>query len=199
MTSIGEAAQTALRNGMVAKELLVKEEGIGSELIPAVFGFDAWGQPIGYAALVEHRSPHAVGPMLEAALVMRRAWGCHIVAFLIEGYTAPRSTHDDDRTLAERFPTDPDVRECLTVHAASATGATCHVVQPYGLTHPRRVVWHDSLTDETDEPCDPLSAAVVDALASAPHEPWVWTFQDGFGALSELGFVAVGDEHGWED
>lgn len=199
MTSIAEAAERALRDGMEAKQLLVKEEGVGSDLIPSVFGFDAWGQPIGYAALVEHPEERSVEPLLQAALVMRRAWGCHIVAFLVEGYTAPRGNGTDPRTLAERFPTDPHVRECLTVHAATATGATCHIVQPYTVTVPRLVVWHDRQVEQRDTPVDPLSSAVVDALASTGHEPWVWTFQDGFGALSELGFVAVGDEHGWGD
>lgn len=195
MTSVAEAALRALTDGMEAKQALVTEEGIGSELIPSVFGFDAWGHPIGYAALVDSPGGNSVRPLLDAALVMRRAWGCHIVAFLVEGYTAPRS--DDPRSLAVRYPTDPDVRECLTVHAASATGATCHIVQPYTLSVPRLVLWHDRQEDLRDEPADALSAAVVDALASAPHEPWVWTFEDGFGALSELGFVAVGDRDGW--
>lgn len=197
MTSLAEAVERVLRDGMEAKQALVKDEGIGSDLIPSVFGFDAWGHPIGYAALIERPEDPSVRPLLEAALVMRRAWGCHIVAFLVEGYTSPRS--DDPRTLAERFPTDPDVRECLTVHAASAGGTTCHAIQPYTVTVPRRVVWLERQTEERDRPVDPLSAAVVDALASAPHEPWVWTFQDGFGALSELGFVAVGEERGWPE
>lgn len=197
MTPLRDAVDTTLENGTIAKELLVSEEGIGSDLIPSVFGFDAWGQPIGYAALIERPTGNSsVEPLVQAALVMRRAWGCHIVALLVEGYTAPQS--DDPRSLLERFPTDPDVRECLTVHAASASGSACNAVQPYTVTVGRKVVWLDRETDERERPDDPLSKALSQVLASAPHEPWVWTFEDGFDALSELGFVAVGDDQGWD-
>jgi hypothetical protein len=198
MSSLLEAVETTLGNGTAAKELLVREEGVGSDLIPSVFGFDAWGQPVGYAALIERPDGNtSIEPLVQAALVMRRAWGCHIVALLVEGYTAPRS--DDPRSLLERFPTDPDVRECLTVHAASATGHTCNAVQPYTVTVGRKVVWFDQQLEETETPADPLGRVLVDALASTQHEPWVWTFEDGFGALSELGFVAVGDDASWDD
>ncbi len=198
MSSLLEAVETTLENGTTAKDLLVKEEGVGSDLIPSVFGFDAWGQPIGYAALIERPENNtSIEPLVQAALVMRRAWGCHIVALLVEGYTAPKS--DDPRSLLERFPTDPDVRECLTVHAASATGHTCNAVQPYTVTVGRKVVWFDRQLEESERPGDPLGSALVEALASTQHEPWVWTFEDGFGALSELGFVAVGDDAGQDD
>jgi len=198
MTPALAAVESALRSGMTAKEVLTTEEGIGSDLIPSVFGFDAWGQPIGYAALVDGpERDSSIEPLVQAALVMRRAWGCDIVALLVEGYTAPRS--DDDRPLWLRYPTDPDVQECLTVHAASSSGHTCHAVQPYTATVGRRILWHDRQTEERPLPVDPLSRVLVDALASTRHEPWVWTFEDGFGALSELGFVAVGDDAGWGD
>lgn len=197
MTPITRAVAIALENGMRAKEQLTKDEGVGSDLIPSVYGFDDKGQPIGYAALIEGDNEAGSRQLVEAALVMRRAWGCSVVAFLVEGYTS--SPSDDPRSLVERYPTDDDVNECLTIHAASSEGDSIHAVQPYTVTVPRRVVWHEPLMRHHHTPVDGLTKVVADILSSVPHEPWVWSFSDGFGALSDLGFVAVGDEHGWTD
>ena len=193
MSSAAQAAEATLDMGKDGKQVLLTEEGIGSELLPSIFAFDAWGQPLGYGI---HADPGGTGTfeaLMNATAVMRKAWGCETVVYLVEGYTAP-SGSDDQRSLQLRFPTDKDVHECLTAQAVCADGSVAHAVQPYTLGSGRRVNWLGRemiLRDDDDESPTLFVDVAMDVLTSTLYDPEVMTYEDGFVALSELGFIAI--------
>jgi hypothetical protein len=93
-----------------------------------------------------------------------------------------------------RFPTDKDVHECLTAQAVCADGSVAHAVQPYTLGSGRRVHWLGRemiLCDDDDESPTLFVDVAMDVLTSTLYDPEVMTYEDGFVALSELGFIAI--------
>jgi len=192
MSGAAQAAEVALEIGMEGKQTLITEEGVGSDLLPSIFAFDAWGQPLGYGIHVDAGETGTFEALMNATAVMRRAWGCETVVYMVEGYTAP-SGSSDQRSLQLRFPTDPDVHECLTAQAVCSDGSTAHAVQPYTVGVGRLVHWRERaihLTHEEDIN-NLFTDVALDILTDTPYDPDSMTWEDGFIALSELGFVAI--------
>lgn len=192
MSGAAQAAESTLDMGMEGKQILVTEEGIGSELLPSIFAFDAWGQPLGYGIHVDTAGTGTFEALMNATAVMRRAWGCETVVYLVEGYTAPGGS-SDQRTLQERFPTDKDVHECLTAQSVCSDGSVAHAVQPYTLGAGRIVHWlgREVVLKQDGDPATVFVDVALDVLTSTSYDPDGMTYEDGFVALSELGFVAV--------
>jgi hypothetical protein len=171
------------------KEDSVASMGIGTDVLPAVFAFDRAGRVVSYAILVDVEDGGSVGTaLLEGAAVMRRGWGCHAVALVQESYTGPHPEEGDDRTLAERFPTDRSVEECFTCLCVTVDGDAAYVVQPYRTSVPRRVEWLEAKVgvgraadyERAELAHRIMTRMVVDIDPSAGAE-----------TLAELGFVSV--------
>lgn len=165
----------------------VSSMGVGTDILPSVFCFDEAGRVLSYAILLSPGEGRSVTvSFLEAAAVMRKAWGCHAVVWAQESYTSPQT--DDDRPLAERFPTDADVLECLTCLCVTVDGDAAYVVQPYRQTVPRRVEWLDSKAGvgRADDHDTANLAYRIMGKVDVDLDP-----DDGFEALSDLGFVGM--------
>lgn len=167
----------------------VRSMGVGTDVLPCVFCFDDTGVVESYAILIENDSSRTLNiALLEAVAVMRRSWGCHAVVWAHESYTAPPS--DDTRTLVERFPTDPEVEECITLLCVTIDGDAAYVVQPYKVGVGRRIEWAEPRVgvgfstehELADVAHRILRQTEVDRYA-LPHE--------GITALGELGFMAT--------
>lgn len=111
-----------------AKSALVKVDGIGSELLPAITAF-SHGEPIGYAIF---QNPFVTPKMIHTSLtiasrLMVSGWHADALAIAMEGYVENADPFVDNavRGLAERFPTDPSVSEALWVAYAGKREGTC--------------------------------------------------------------------------
>lgn len=192
MSSAAQAADSTLEMGMEGKQVLITEEGVGSDLLPSIFAFDAWGQPLGYGIHVDAGDTGTFEALMNATAVMRRAWGCETVVYMVEGYTAP-SGSSDQRSLQLRFPTDKDVYECLTAQAVCSDGSVAYAVQPYTVGVGRIVHWKERAVrlSDPDDMTNVFMDIAMDVLSETAYDPENMTYEDGFVALSELGFVAV--------
>jgi hypothetical protein len=111
-----------------AKSALVKIDGIGSELLPAIV---AWshGEPIGYAIL---QNPFVTPKMIHTSLtiatrLMVSGWHADALAITMEGYVENADPFVDNmvRGLAQRFPTDSSVSEALWTAYANVDNEFC--------------------------------------------------------------------------
>ncbi len=115
-----DMAYAVLRAVKETKEDSVSEMGVGTDILPSVFCFDEDGRVLSYAILFTPGEGRSVNvAILEAVAVMRKSWGCHAAVWAQESYTSPPT--DDKRPLAERFPTDPEVR-CHLLGLAQTRG-----------------------------------------------------------------------------
>lgn len=182
-----DMAFSVLRAAQETKQDSVSAMGVGTDILPSVFCFDEAGRVMSYAILLSPGEGRSVTvSFLEAAAVMRKAWGCHAVVWAQESYTS--ATTEDDRPLAERFPTDPEVSECLTCLCVTVDGDAAYVVQPYRQTVPRRVEWLESKVGvgrAADHDTADLAYRIMGKVDVA-LDP-----DDGLEALSDLGFVGM--------
>lgn len=182
-----DMAYAVLRAVKETKEDSVSEMGVGTDILPSVFCFDEDGRVLSYAILFTPGEGRSVNvAILEAVAVMRKSWGCHAAVWAQESYTSPPT--DDKRPLAERFPTDPEVRECITCLCVTVDGDAAYIVQPYRVTVPRRVEWLESragVGPADDHDVADLAHRIMGRIP-VRRDP-----ADGVEALMELGFVAM--------
>lgn len=140
-----------------AKRTLVKIDGIGSELLPAIA---AWhdDEPIGYAIV---QNPFTTGPLTLtnltiAARLMVSGWHANALAVVMEGYVEDANpfTDSNHKALAERFPTDTSIREALWVAYTNVKGESCMGIECFTQGVGRTVTFSDpelSTDDQLDD------------------------------------------------
>lgn len=190
-------AEEALDSARTAKQDLVADQGIGSDLSPALFSWDDHN-PTGWAILADP-APHTNGELIQliaATSAIAQGWKATTIALTKEGYSAPRDANPDDhRSLAERFATDPTVNECINICVVDKHGNACFLVQPYKLALGRKVEWleHDIVDITIDE--TPIAAMLHKALNEAGtlrysgHPSLLPRFV--LDALKSMGFAAM--------
>lgn len=180
----------ALAQSKDAKADLVKDEGIGTDLYPALF---AWGdQGDGYAILIDSGPDRATeySRVLAAVIAISRGWGPHTVAFVKEGYAAQKGSEHDPRPLSERFVDDPTVHECITVTTVTKDGDAAFAIQPYTVGLGRVVQWWDEPDIVAMNALDlPVTNALHLALIDDSTPPT--TPEIALDVLDELGFAGV--------
>ena len=128
-----------------AKETLVSEEGIGSDVAPCVIAFDENAQCLGWAQMVEEAADRLdqYQRLAVVAGMMRAGWHAHGVAFVVEGYLLVGDSPEDDSTsLAKSFASgNENVFECISIVYGDATGAIRAVSLPYKQELGRKVTW----------------------------------------------------------
>ena len=157
-----------------AKSALVKVDGIGSELLPAIAAFSR-GEAIGYAIL---QNPFVTPKMIHTSLtiasrLMVAGWHADALAIAMEGYVESADPFIDNATsgLAQRFPTDPTVSEALWVAYAGKAEGTCMGVSCF-TQEVGRVVRFDDPDVSTDEQLDDFNdkGSIPNILVEALHE-----------------------------
>lgn len=193
MTTLTVLADIALQDAREAREDLTAEEGIGAELLPTLYAWDTNNQLIGTASIKRQNDDiyQQQTAILAGIRIIREGWQATTIALLAEAYTSKKG--DNTLTLAERFATDPDVHECLTLVAVNDEGEALIAVQPFTAGLGRTINWHeDELTpiQATDSPNANLMYAT---LISAPEQPTKpeRTPQTAIEALMRLGYTYV--------
>lgn len=197
-----------------AKETLVSEEGIGSDVAPCVIAFDEEGQCIGWAQMVESATDR-LDQYQKLALVagmMRAGWHAHAVAFVIEGYLLIGTSSEDENTaLAELFAAgNENVHECISIVYGDASGLIKALSIPYKQELGRKVTWLRDSVQAVDDAADGTFCDVIRELFDVVEMiPW----PDGGSAMecmtalaaqmSGFGFMLVwgspgGDPSEWE-
>jgi len=170
----------------------VRSMGVGTDVLPIVFCFDDTGVVESYAVLVENDGQRTLNiALLEAVAVMRRSWGCHAVVWAHESYTAPPG--DDKRTLAERFPTDPEVEECITLMCVTINGDAAYLVQPYRVGVGRRIEWNETRVGVGLSAEHELADIAHRILSQTEVNRYALPYE-GVAALNELGFMATDND-----
>lgn len=170
-----------------SKEMLVLTEGIGSDLAPALLAYDATGCT-GCAVLVDRGELPSQVLLGHAAAVVRVGWAAEAVTVVTEAYSAPRDSGDDSRSLAERYPTDPQVFESLVITTVALNGEAGCLIAPYTLDVGRKVRWHEAERTLTPAQETPYTAALHDILNAVSANTALEADADV--ALAELGFIA---------
>lgn len=157
-----------------AKSALVKIDGIGTELLPAIA---AWsnGEPIGYAIL---QNPFVTPKMIHTSLtiasrLMVSGWHADALAIAMEGYVEDADPFVDNavRGLAERFPTDPTISEALWAAYAHVNGDVCMGVSCFKHEVGRVVKFQDPELSKDDQLDDfNETGSIPNILVSALHE-----------------------------
>lgn len=148
-----------------AKETLVSEEGIGSDVAPCVIAFNEYDQCIGWAQMTESANDR-LDQYQRLALVagmMRAGWHAHAVVFAIEGYLLIGNSEDDESTgLARLFAAGhKNVHECISLVYGDASGSIRAVSIPYRQELGRKVTWMKSSIQTTDDAVDGVFVDVI--------------------------------------
>ena len=131
----------------VAKELVVKDAGIGEDL---TFGLYGWKNDY-LTVLLQMRPEHMwtdrqerFNKLTNAACILRQGWGIDEFTLVAEGYcsTDPEATRGIP--LQQAFVTMADVRECLTFTHVNEY-ETSIVTRPYKFGWPRKVEFQDDM------------------------------------------------------
>lgn len=181
--------RNALLQAREAKEDIVANNGIGSELTPAVYAWNDTGH--GIAILMQAATDPADEHRRIAAAVMAFADGMavHTATIIKEGYAAQRGTEDDPRPLAVRFAQgDTSVHECVTAVTSNTEGKATFAIQPYTVGLGRKVEWHDTL-DLVNAPSILIPAASTIMSALVPDTST--SIEQALESLDELGFAAL--------
>lgn len=131
----------------VAKELVVKDAGIGEDL---TFGLYGWKN--NYLTVLLQMKPEHMWTdgqerfkkLTNAACILRQGWGIDEFTLVAEGYcsTDPEATRDVP--LQQAFVTMDAVRECLTFTHVNEY-ETSIVTRPYKFGWPRKVEFQDDM------------------------------------------------------
>lgn len=143
---------SALDMATLAKEVLIKDEGIGAELFPTAYAFDDSGRTIGWATLTrkkpidaptDHPSMDMFGKIRFAIGIMRQIWAATDVVVVFEGYVGAAEEPGLRReSLARAFAGgDQSVNECLIVFHCAHPQASSIDLLPYRLELGRKVEW----------------------------------------------------------
>jgi hypothetical protein len=153
-----DAVDSCLTLLSTAKTQLVATDGIGSELLPTIIGWEG-DSVIGYAIL--HEAPptpaHLYRTIAQAAGLMVTGWHATGLAISTEGYCAPANPFpepDDNQHLAERYPTDPTVNEALWVAYADRLGNAAMGVLTFQQHVGRTVTYDEPVYTSPDQLAD---------------------------------------------
>jgi hypothetical protein len=160
-----------------AKEVLVEEEGIGSDVAPCVFAFDEYGQCLGWAQMNESalNSEDQYHRLAAVAAMMRSGWHAHGLALLTEGYLMVyEEDSDEDASLAQLFASgDKNVLECLSVVYGDANGSVAACTLPYRQELGRKIKWLYGQTKRVEDDADGSFVMLLDQLFEHVHcTPW---------------------------
>lgn len=138
----------AMLSGMSVKERLVKEHGIGEDVNICIY---CWRDNRIVMLLNMLTSTQKLAPMSRfervnnALCIVRKGWGIDAVTMVAEGWCSTNPEYTKDRELHVAFlDKDSPVKECLTITHIE-DGSLTFLAKPYGLTHPRAVVWGEEL------------------------------------------------------
>jgi hypothetical protein len=132
-----------------AKETLVSEDGIGSDIAPCIIAFDQNEQCLGWAQMAESATDQLdqYQRLTMVAGMMRAGWHAHGIALVVEGYMVTGDLEDDDKSLASLFASgDKSVDECISIIYGDASGSMLARSLPYRQELGRKVNW---LTETT--------------------------------------------------
>jgi len=138
-----------------AKAHIVEVDGIGAELMPSLLAFEGHDL-IGYATL--HTPPvspaHFVRLLAEVAGLMVTGWHATGLALVMESYAEEAAPFGEeggyDLSLADRFATDPLVKEALWCAYCDRLGSMAMGVMLYHQTVGRIVEFGEKiLSDDT--------------------------------------------------
>lgn len=130
-----------------AKELIVKDAGIGEDL---TFGLYGWKDNY-LTVLLQMKNEDMWGDrarrlhmLTNAACILRQGWGIDEFTLVAEGYcsTDPEATRGID--LQKAFVKMNEVRECLTFTHVN-NNETAIVTRPYKLGWPRKVEFEEDM------------------------------------------------------
>lgn len=183
-------AHQAAHHAREAKEELLRRQGIGTDLPPALC---AWrnDQTIGYAMLTTLDNPHAeLATIVEAVDAITTGWHADTIALVKEGYSTLHDDPHDTRTLQQRFPTDPTVHECLTISTVTHDHAV-YAVLPYTATVGRRIDWHPHDIHTVPTGHDHTTSLVHATLTRHHHPSELTDPTRATERLSRLGFTSI--------
>lgn len=150
-----------------AKSLLVANDGIGTELLPTIIGWEGT-DVIGYAVLHErpHTNAHLYRTIAQAAGLMVTGWHATGLAISTECYVEPATPFtptDNDADLATRYPTDPTINEALWVAYTDTLGTAAMGVTVYHQHVGRTVTYDDPILTT------PTQLEDFDTKGTLPH------------------------------
>lgn len=126
-----------------AKESLVSEEGIGSDIAPCVIGFDRNSECLGWAQMIESAT-NRLDQYQRLALVagmMRSGWHADGVALIVEGYMIIGDSEGEE-SLARLFASgDQNVHECISIVYGNSSGEVRAISIPYKQEIGRKITW----------------------------------------------------------
>lgn len=160
-----------------AKETLVSEEGIGSDIAPCVIAFNEYDQCIGWAQMTESANDR-LDQYQRLALVagmMRAGWHAHAVVFAIEGYLLIGNSEDDEGTgLAKLFAAGREnVHECISLVYGDAFGSIRSMSIPYKQELGRKVTWMKNSVQVIDNAVEGVFVDVIQDLFDVVEMiPW---------------------------
>lgn len=136
-----------LEAASTAKEMIVKDAGIGEDLTFGLYGWKGNYLTVLLQMLPEHmwtEKHERFRKLTNAACILRQGWGIDEFTLVAEGYcsTDPEATRN--LSLQESFVSMDIVRECLTFTHVNEN-ETAIVTRPYNVTWPRKVVFHDDM------------------------------------------------------
>lgn len=137
----------ALESASTAKEMIVKDAGIGEDL---TFGLYGWRGDY-LTVLLQMTPEHMWGDRHErmrkltnAACIIRQGWGVDEFTLVAEGYCSTEPEITRNMNLQESFVSMDSIRECLTFTHVNEV-ETAIVTRPYNVTWPRKVIFHDDM------------------------------------------------------
>jgi hypothetical protein len=130
-----------LESVSTAKEMLVKDEGIGEDL---TFNLYCWKDDV--LVMILQMNPQKMWIdsyerfkyLTNAAFIARRGWGIDEFTLAAEGYCSINPEDTKHVSLSESYSTNPNIKSCLTFTHVNRV-ETAIVTRPYVLTWPRKV------------------------------------------------------------
>ena len=132
-----------LESACIAKERLVRDEGIGEDLT-----FNLYGWKDNNLVILLQMNPEKMWAdsyerfkyLTNAAFIARKGWGVEEFTLVAEGYCSVDPEATKGVSLRDSYSTNPSVKSCLTFTHVN-TSETAIVTRPYLLTWPRKVVY----------------------------------------------------------
>lgn len=183
-----------------AKELIVKDAGIGEDL---TFGLYGWKDD--YLTVLLQMKPKYMWAdradrfhrLTNAACILREGWGIDEYTLVAEGYCSTDPDATRGVPLQEAFVTMNEVRECLTFTHVNLH-ETAIVTRPYKVGWPRKVEFQEdmyfpgeSILRRKDSTIPAMFLRVIERIEPAEPPEDIGSFHEALGeGLYEQGFLA---------
>lgn len=191
----------AVSSSMAAKEIAVKQYGIGEELSFTIFGWrdDRLAIVANLAQkFMREEQDVRLNRCHRAAQVIRRGWAVDAFTFLAEAFCSTDSTRSVGQDLRQLFiDRDPNVFECLTFTHVTSDNIDL-VSVPYSLQLGATVEWHEPIRNVNasglrDSAYPKIFSAALDAKVPA-HPDNMDAYQEILaGGLLSNGFACQYD------